>query len=172
MFRILRRAHRDLPAAAQAAGTRRSAAVTIAAALTMASPDVLPAATVSATMNVSCQVMARAVVAIESSPASIVVTAEDVARGFAEMTAPIVLRTRTNSRAGYLLEASRITGDFTAVEVSYAGGSFKVTESGVMVQRPYVAGGERLAFSAKLRLAPATTPGTYPLPLVFTASPL
>ena len=123
-------------------------------------------------MNVSCQVIARAVIAIESGPGSIVVTADDVARGFAEMTGPIVLRTRTNSRAGYLLEASRITADFTAIEVSFAGGSFKVTETGALLQRPYVAGGEQLTFRARLRLAPATRPGTYPLPVAFSASPL
>ena len=172
MFEIVRFAYRDLPAALHAVGTGRSAAAALAAALTIAVPETVPAASVTAKMSVSCEVIARAVVMMESSPASILVTADDVARGYAEISRAIVVRTRTNSRAGYLLEASRTSTDFIAVEVSFAGESFTVTESRVLMQRPYVPDGDHVALDLRLRLGPGSAPGTYPLPVVITASPL
>jgi hypothetical protein len=126
----------------------------------------------SANMNVSVQVMARAIVSVDSQPASVTVTAADIARGYVDVPAPIVVRVRTNSRQGYLLHVENQSETFSSVELSTAEIAMNVGAHETWIQRPYVSGGDVIPMRARLHLAPAATIGSFSLPIAFNASPL
>jgi len=96
---------------------KSSHALTFAAvAVALLSAARLDAATASAPMTVSVRVIARAVITIENE-GDVVVTHDDIERGYVELTSPIVLNVRTNSRRGYVLEVAKSNEAFSAVEL-------------------------------------------------------
>ena len=125
----------------------------------------------SATMRVSAQVLARAVLDIRSQPAEVVVTAEDVARGYVDVAQPVELHVRTNSRSGYLLQVSNMSETFSSVELAFGDTSMNVAHEG-WVTRPYVAGGEHVTAKMRVRLAAGTMTGRHPLPVQLSATAL
>lgn len=141
-------------------------------ALSLLTVSSLRAGSGAASMHVSVQVMARAVVTVDSQPATVDVTADDISRGYVDVAAPIVVRVRTNSRAGYMLQVENSSETFASIELSTAGASLNVASQEAWIQRPYVAGGDRMPMSARLRLAPNASAGSYALPITFSASPL
>lgn len=147
----------------------RTVATIITSALLFAAP--LSAESVTAPMTVSVQVLARAVVSVDAAPASIEVTAEDISRGYVDVAAPILVRVRTNSRRGYLLQVDNVSEAFSTVELTMANASMNVTHES-WIQRPYVSGGDLMNVQARLRLSPDATPGWHALPIAFSASPL
>jgi hypothetical protein len=146
----------------------RSAALVISGLLLASA---LSAGSVSAPMQVSVQVVARAIVTVQNAPA-ITITAEDIARGYAEVASPVLLVARTNSRRGYVLQAEMTGEEFTAVELTMPGATMSVSSHESWLQRPYVAGGEVLPVTMRLILSPRATAGTHALPVSFSASPL
>lgn len=149
---------------------RRIGAILFAAILFGSLP--VAAETSSATMQVSMQVIARAVVSIESQPAAIDITATDIARGYVDVAAPIVVRVRTNSRRGYILQAEKVNEAFASIELSMPDASMNIASHESWIQRPYLAGGDVMPIHARLRLAPGATQGSHALPVAFNASPL
>jgi hypothetical protein len=91
----------------------------LTALLVIFSADALFAGSVSAPMQVSVDVIARAIVTVDSRPAAVDATQTDIARGYVDVSAPIIIQVRTNSRAGYLLEAEPLTPDFRTVELTF-----------------------------------------------------
>ena len=145
--------------------------VVILTAVCFASP--LLADSISASMTVSTRVIARAVLTVDSQPGSVTVTAGDVARGYVDAAQPVELRVKTNSRAGYLLQADQVNEpSFSAIELTSDTMSMHVASHETWVQRPYNPAGDVLEMHARVHLAPGTQPGTYPLPLSFSASPM
>ncbi len=150
--------------------TRNLTALSIAMLLLAAVP--MQAESVSGTMQVSVQVIARAVVTIDSQPASVNVTAEDIARGYVDVEAPIVVRVRTNSRQGYLLQVENQSESFSSIELTSGNVAMNVGSHESLLRRPYVSGGDVMPLRARLHLSSAATPGSFVLPLAFAASPL
>jgi hypothetical protein len=130
------------------------------------------AANAEAQMTVSARVLARAVVTLDNAPTSITVTAEDIARGFVDIAAPITVRVRTNSRAGYLLTVNRLDDSFSAVNLSFGNAEMHVAAAEGWISRPYVPSGDILSVNARLTLAPGTAPGLHATPFAFSASPI
>lgn len=130
------------------------------------------AGSASAPMQVSVTVIARAVLTVASQPAAITVTDADIARGYVEVTAPIVVQVRTNSRAGYMLQADRQTADFTTVELVFGDATMTVAEAQSWISRPYVPGGDVIAMYARLHIGAGMQAGSYPLPIALSARPL
>lgn len=129
------------------------------------------AESVSGSMKVSVQVMARANVRLDSQPAQVVVTSADVKRGYVDVPAPIVFHAQTNSRQGYLLQVSNGSTDFSEVQLSFAQAAINVSQES-WIARPYVAGGEVVSMNARVRISSDLAPGSYPLPLSISATPL
>ncbi len=129
------------------------------------------AESVSAPMTVSVQVIARAIVTIDSQPSDVVITSADIARGYLDVTEPIVVRVRTNSRRGYSLHIAKSNEAFSAVELSIRDASVHVANESSLA-RPYVAGGDVMPVHARLFLAAGATVGRQSLPVAFDASPL
>ena len=143
--------------------------LTIALGLLMSVPA--SAGSVSATMMVSTQVVARAVVAVDSAPASVEVTSADISRGYVDLASPITIRVKTNSSRGYMLQVDKISEAFSRVELSAATLAMSIAQQS-WIERPYVAGGDLVPVHARLLLAPGAVPGSYALPVAFSASPL
>ena len=148
---------------------RRSAAFLAILSLMIAAP--MMAGSESAQMSVSVTVLARAIVNVESAPA-VEITAADLQRGYVDLVAPVVLRGRTNSRQGYMLQVENTSGEFSRIELTFANATMSLSSHESWIQRPYVAGGEILPMTVRLFLSPAATAGTRPLPLSFSASAL
>jgi hypothetical protein len=146
----------------------RPAALAIAAVLWI--PPAVLAESASARMNVSVQVLARAVVTVDNMP-EIEITAADLARGYVDVAQPLQFRVRTNSRAGCLLQVARTDETFSAVELSFGNTNMTVGQES-WIARPYVPGGESVTASVRVRLAPGASLGRHPLPLAFSASAL
>ena len=151
-----------------------STSKTIAAAtlaLILVLPSVALAESASTSMQVSVTVLARALVTVDSQPASIEVTESDIERGYVDVAEPIVVRVRTNSRRGYLLSLANASDVFSAVEVSFADTSMRTSHES-WIQRPYVPGGEALSLKTRLFLSRNTPPGTHALPIALSATPI
>jgi hypothetical protein len=131
----------------------------------------LSAGSVSAPMQVTVQVVARAIVTVQNPP-TVTITAEDIARGSVDIASPVLLMVRTNSRRGYMLQAEKTGEDFIAVELRLADATMTVASNESWLQRPYVAGGEVLPVTMHLILSPRATAGTHVLPVSFSATPL
>ncbi len=129
------------------------------------------AASVSGQMKMSVQVIARAIVAIESGPSAIEISAADIKRGYAELPAPIVVRVRTNSRKGCVIEFAQTGAAFQGFELISSGEGINDAGKGSLV-RSYVPGGESVSVQARLMLTPGTQVGSYPLPLEISATAL
>jgi hypothetical protein len=125
----------------------------------------------STNMQVTVQVIARAIVTVDSQPATVDITETDIARGYVDVEAPLQWRGRTNSRNGYLLQVTKSSESFSAVDLAFAGTAMHIAEES-WVQRPYVAGGEVLTVRARLVLNGSTQPGRHALPISVSATPL
>ena len=142
----------------------------IAAVLILMVPQFVRAEQSSATMNVSVQVLARAIVNVSSAP-SIEVTEADVQRGYIDVAEPLQLHVRTNSRQGYLLQVAKTNESFSTVELSFGNTTMTVSEES-WVARPQVSGGELVSAHMRVRLAPGAIAGRHPLPVQVSATPL
>ncbi len=125
----------------------------------------LLAGSASAPMQVSVNVIARAILTVDSRPAAIDVTEADIARGFIDVSAPIVIRVRTNSRAGYLLEAEQQSPTFKTVELTFGDASMTIAGAESWISRPYVPGGEVIAMHMRVHLGEGVQAGSYPMPI-------
>lgn len=125
----------------------------------------------STRVQVSAYVIARAVVSYDKPFPEVLVSAADIERGYIDLAEPIVLRVRTNSRNGYLLQVTKSADAFSSVELSFADATMRVTLES-WIARPYVAGGETVSARARLFLSPAVAVGRYSLPIAITANPL
>src|ERR1700687_4938815 len=94
--------------AAGRTGMARVLSFALTALLAPALP--LHAGSISASLSVSVVVPARAVLSVESQPAGLEITEADVARGYVEAPGASLVRVRTNSPAGWLLEFQALAG--------------------------------------------------------------
>ena len=125
----------------------------------------------SVQMSVSVTVLARAIVTVDSAPA-VEITAADLQRGYIDLAEPVVLRGRTNSRRGYVLQVEKTSEAFNRVELTLPNATMSVSSHESWIQRPYVPGGEVVPVTVRLFLSPAASTGTLALPLSFSASAL
>lgn len=133
----------------------------------------MPAAAgeVSANMQVSTYVVARAIVTVDGQLSTVSVSDADVTRGYVDVADPILVHVRTNSRQGYILTVDNLSDRFSSVELSSNDVSMNVGAESFL-QRPYVSGGDVIPMHARLHLAPGTTPGQASVAIAFNASPL
>lgn len=122
-------------------------------------------------MQVSTVVVARAIVTVDSQPVVVNVTDADIALGYVDVSAPISLRVRTNSRAGYVLQVNRAADSFENIDLTLGDSQLSVADE-AWISRPYVPGGESLTMLARVHLASGVQPGSYPLAMAISARPL
>lgn len=110
-----------------------------------------------------------------SQPAVVVVTAQDLARGYVDVPAATQVAVRSNTRDGYLLEFAS-QGDFLR-QIVVRGLDTEVQlspEGGLVTQRGAATGVTRatLALGFRFLLSASAQPGTYAWPMRVTAASL
>ncbi|HWI82597.1 hypothetical protein [Ramlibacter sp.] len=126
-------------------------------------------------MTVSATVLKHVSLKVLSQPSAVVVTAQDVERGYVDVAAPAQVAVKSNSTRGYMLEFANggdfmrqivVTGLSSDVQLSPAGGAIAQPAAGTGVTRATF----QLGF--RFLLAASTRPGTYAWPLHLSASPI
>lgn len=143
-------------------------------ALLMVAPTP-PATADQARVSVSATVLKHASLKVLAQPTSVVITAEDVARGYVDVAAPAQVAIRSNSPRGYLLAFANegdfmreilVTGLSTDVQLSSAGGA---------VMQPAARAGvtkAQLQLGFRFILSDAAHAGTVAWPLHLSVTPL
>lgn len=146
-------------------------ALALAAALVPALPA--RAGSVSASLAVSVVVPPRAILSVESEPSTLLVTEEDVARGYVEVPKASRVQVRTNTPGGWLAELQVREGPYRSIEVTGLGAPAQVNANGGWIAQPYPGTTRPVSLELGYRflLAPDARPGVYPWPVALSAIP-
>ncbi|HJS90064.1 MAG TPA: hypothetical protein VJ738_08895 [Steroidobacteraceae bacterium] len=131
------------------------------------------AAVAGAPITVSAVVQPRTAIVSATMPASLDVTASDVARGFVEVSGSSQILVTNNSPEGFELEVLTGASVFSSVAVQGLGAEATVEAEGGEIFLPSRRGAAiPLILSYRFQLASGTTPGRYPWPLQFGVRPI
>ena len=130
------------------------------------------AASRAADMQVSVVVVARTILTVDQQPATVQVTAGDVARGYLDLPKAIAFRIRSNAADGYTVQVGPISTPFTRAEVTWDRIVMVVSSDSTSVRQQYQPGTTNGVLGVRLILAPNTVPGSYPFPIQLTAASL
>jgi hypothetical protein len=123
--------------------------------------------------NVSATVNAVARLQVQSAPTEILVSEEDLRRGYIEVVQPTDLLIRSNSANGYALDLTTLTPMLSSVVVRGLKSEQSLTgEGGTIVQRWQTPQTVALSLQFKLVLAPGLAAGRYPWPMHIDVRPL
>ena len=126
-------------------------------------------------LTVSATVLKRTTMKVVAQPASVMVTAADIARGYVEVPAPVQVAIQTNSPTGYVLEFGsrdnfmqqiRVTGLDSEVQLGSAGGVVTQAAPGRGMRNTTLSLGFRFMLSETARQ------GVYPWPVQLAAASL
>ena len=129
----------------------------------------------SAQLGVSAVVPARASVQVHSSPASLSISAQDVARGWIDAPGPMDIAVRTNSLRGSTIVFTGSSEHVRQVGVEGFDAPVQIAGQGGAVAVPAATRpNEPVQLRLKLRfyLAAGTPPGAHPWPLRISAAPI
>ena len=141
-------------------------------ALALAAAHPLLTEAASKSIAVSAFVTANAVMQVEYQAQQLVVTADDVARGYCDAPVASRLRVSSNSRAGYLISIFNRLPIFKSVRVDMPDASAQISrDGGSIAQRRH--GKEMLTqMTYRFMLADGVGAGTYPWPLQLDVRPI
>jgi len=123
--------------------------------------------------NVSATVSAVARLQVQSAPTEILVSDEDLRRGFIDVVQPTDLVIRSNSASGYALDLTTVTPMFSSVVVRGLNSEQSLGgEGGTIVQRWHGPQIVNLSLQFRLVLAPGLAAGRYPWPMHIDVRPL
>jgi hypothetical protein len=127
-----------------------------------------PPATGSARIRVTATVPSRATLRVLHQERTLVVTPEDVARGYVDAPAASRIEVRNNNRGGCLLVFERISApdpSFGNVSVRGLGRDVEIGSGGGFVPHPYAPAPVMAELGYRFSLGRDARPGTYPWPL-------
>jgi len=130
------------------------------------------AASQPAQMHVSVEVVARTILTLDSQPASVEITASDIARGYVDLPSAVSFHVRSNARNGFAVEFQPVGGPFSGARVSWGNTMATVGSDSSWIAQPYQQGTTTGVMSVRFTLAPDATPGTYGWPLAVAADSL
>jgi hypothetical protein len=108
-----------------------------------------------------------------ASPAPLLITSSDLARGYVDAPQPLRLHVYSNSRAGFALDVTPQSPWFTGVAIEGLDTHVMLgMEGGTIVQRWQGVPSRALALRLRFRLEPGLPPGLYAWPLQLRARPL
>ncbi len=103
-------------------------------------------------------------------PALILVTTEDIRKGYVDERAPLLVEIRTNSRKGCVLTFNASESPFRETEVMLLDRTVLVGRQGGMILIEGF-GRKAMLFHYRFKLEPGTQPGTYPWPFAISVDP-
>ena len=126
-----------------------------------------------AEIHVGATVLPHTVIAAQSSPAALEVTAADVARGYVDVRRAMRLTISNNSPHGYALDVWPTAPVFREVEILGFGAEVRLPDAGGAIAARGARGAALpLELGFRFTLAPGIAPGRYPWPLQFQVRPL
>ena len=120
--------------------------------------------------QVSLQVPVRLALQPLGEPASVMLTADDLARGYVDI--PARYHVSHNDRRGYVLQIVHLGGVAREVRVSGLGGTLVVADDAVEVHRDGQSFEQDVALEFRLVLEPAAQAGRYDWPVALNVQPL
>jgi hypothetical protein len=144
-------------------------------ALLMVAPAPAIANEQAAKMTVSATVLKHASLKVLAQPASVVVTAADIARGYVDVPAPAQVAIRSNSARGYMLEFAAEAGFSRQIEVRGLNSPVQLGPAGGAVMQPHTGPGitrTTLELGFRFILADTARAGTYPWPMHLSVTPI
>jgi len=144
-------------------------------ALLMVAPAPAGADEQPAKMTVSATVLKHATLKVLAQPASIVVTAADIARGYVDVAAPAQVAIKSNSARGYMLEFAAEAEFTRQIEVRGLGSPVQLGPTGGAVMQPPAGPGitrATLELGFRFILADSARAGTYPWPMQLSVTPI
>ena len=130
-------------------------------------------ASASRSGSVSLFIPPRAFLTVQTSPSELLISPEDVARGYVEVPRAMRALAQTNTKKGWILGVRFSGAPFRAVEVTGLGESAALGADGGAVALDYP--GTNLPVPVELGyrflLAPDARPGVYPWPVALSAMP-
>ena len=127
----------------------------------------------SGALAVSATVVAATRAEIVSQASVLVVTADDVRRGYVDAPAASRLMVTSTSRAGYRVHLHPRIGLFRAVDVRLGGLQARLgSDGGALTAIGRVGRHQTVDVDYRFELAAGVAPGHYPWPLVLDARPL
>ncbi len=163
----------EAPSGSSAATNLRSAwqSSTLPLALALTLLGTRPAVAATTSVSVSAFIRPTATCSVDVQPGSVLVTADDVRRGYVDLPASSRVRVRTNSPNGYSLVLEVDSAEFDAVVLEESGEHVEIRGSG-FVDRPFRGRSEVVTeLGYKFLLNPATLPGVYAWPVAVSAQP-
>jgi len=125
----------------------------------------------SASLQVSVNVQARAILTVEEQPSQVTVTGEDIRRGFVEVASASRINVRSNSPNGYLIGFEVTPGPFRQVEVTGLGNPVEIGVTGGTIAQPYNGSmSDTARLSYRFLLSSDAQPGAYSWPLALSAN--
>ena len=119
---------------------------------------------------VAVTVPVRVVLEVIDQPAELTLSAEDIARGYKDVSARY--RVRHNDRHGYLLQIAPRLGITSRIEVHGLGAEMALRDEVLDVRRPGEAFEQELTLEFRFVLHAAVRPGTFELPVNVAAAPI
>jgi hypothetical protein len=150
---------------------RRLAAVAVAGVALAGALSAPAAAGDRARVEIQASVQARALIDRQRLPQAVVISAEDVQRGYVDLEQPVEIGIRTNHAAGVLLDLALNSSNLESVDVREASGG-ELRAASVFIPQP-----ERglrahtVSLKVRLKLAPGAVPGTIAWPFSVSLSP-
>lgn len=123
-----------------------------------------------ATFTVSATVPERVMLEALEQPTRLVISAEDVRRGYKDVSARYAVS--QNTERGWVLQLAPRIGITQQVEVRGLATDVVLRDQGVEVYRPATAGREDISLDYRLVLDTDAEPGTYDMPVHVAATPL
>jgi hypothetical protein len=123
--------------------------------------------------SVSVTVRAVANIDIQSAPAALYVSAEDLRRGYIDVMQPTRAIVRSNSASGFALDVMTVAPLLSSMEIEGLNSDLALpAEGGTIVQRWQKPQTVDLSLKFRLELVPGLVPGNYPWPLRLAVRPL
>jgi hypothetical protein len=124
-------------------------------------------------LSVRCIVPARVDLQAEQHPATLNVTADDIARGYLDVTSGSHVSVASNAPSGYAIDFHPQLAIFKSVALRTPAGAGVIgADGGTLVQRSHGARAHRTEIAYRFELAEHLAPGIYPWPLAMSARPL
>lgn len=143
------------------------------AMLCLCASAALNAGEARATLTVAVTVPPVSRLEVLSQPTSVQITAQDLQRGYVDLSEPIRLKIYSNAREGFALEVLPMSPLIQAIAVHGLGSEADLgAEGGRIVERWEHPQAASLSLTFRLVLAPGAMPGTYPWPLHLSIAPV
>ncbi|HMC20707.1 MAG TPA: hypothetical protein VKL19_02555 [Thermoanaerobaculia bacterium] len=130
------------------------------------------AGSTSAQLSVSVEVVARTILTIDSQPANIEITADDVARGYVDVPQAMLFHVRSNAINGYTVQFDPMNHPFSRADINWGNTAATVGADGTWLTRPYQQGTTPGSLNVRLTLSANASPGSYSWPVRVAANSL